>query len=82
MANKEVFLESLRSQYRSDIEMIIKECQHFGRTWLDIEALNSKLGQLHDFASMAGLSEDEWLELIYELSPEVYENLDFGVIAA
>ncbi len=82
MASKEMFLENLRSQYRNDIEMIIKECQHFGRTYLDVEALNLKLKDLHGFASMNGLSENEWLDLIYELSPEIYDSLDFGVIAA
>lgn len=82
MASKEMYIESLRSQYRDDIEMIITECQHFGKTYLDVERLNVKLKSLHGFATIDGLSEDEWLELIYELSPEIYDSLDFGIIAA
>ncbi|MEX0798491.1 MAG: hypothetical protein WEB87_06250 [Bacteriovoracaceae bacterium] len=81
MASKETFLDDLRSEYRDDVEMIIVECQSLGKAYLDVEKLNKKLRVLKgDFAG--GLSEEDWLELIYELAPEVYDSLDFGIIAA
>lgn len=82
MASKETFLENLRSQYKDDIEMIITECQHHGKTYVDVDKLNLKLKSLHGFAFIDGLSEEDWLEIIYEVSPEIYDCLDFGIIAA
>lgn len=82
MASKETFLENLRSQYKDDIEMIITECQHHGKTYVDVDKLNLKLKSLHGFAFIDGLTEEDWLEIIYEVSPEIYDCLDFGIIAA
>lgn len=82
MLDKEVFYESLINQYREDVKMIINECQSFGKSYLDVEALNHKLANLHEFALNEGLNEDDWLDLVYEIAPEIYNRLDIGNIAA
>jgi hypothetical protein len=82
MQNKEAFYESLVEHYRDDVKMVINECQTMGKSYLDIDALNEKLLKLHDFAMNEGLNEDDWLDLVYEVAPEVYNKLDFGNIAA
>lgn len=82
MLDKEVFYESLINQYREDVKMIINECQSFGKSYLDVDALNERLASLHEFALNEGLSEDDWLDLVYEISPEIYVRLDIGNIAA
>lgn len=82
MLNTEIFKESLRGQFKDDIKMIIHECHSGYNTFLDISKLNKKLGALHTFAVSGGLSEDDWLDLVFELCPDVYDELDFGPIAA
>lgn len=82
MSNREAFYESLVDQYRDDVRMIISECQSLGKSYLDVDALNKKLLTLHDFAMYEGLTEDDWLDLVYEVAPEIYSKLDFGNIAA
>ena len=83
MLDKEVFLESLKGKLRDDIQMIIYECQHRGhKKFLDIPSLNSKLNSLQSFAIHDGLNEEEWVEIVFEVCPEIYDRLDFGPIAA
>ena len=82
MLDKEVFIDSLKGKLRDDIQMIIHECQHHCNTHLDVTALNKKLVSLQNFAFNDGLTEDDWLEIVFELCPEIYDQLDFGPIAA
>lgn len=82
MSNREAFYETLVDQYRDDVRNIINECLSLGKSYLDVDALNAKLMTLHDFAVYEGLSEDDWLDLVYEVAPEIYNKLDFGNIAA
>lgn len=83
MMNSEIFKESLRGQFKDDIKMIILECHSAHNTFLDVELLNKKLEALHSFATTDGLlDENDWLDLVFELCPEVYDDLDFGPIAA
>lgn len=77
MLDKETFLEALKGQYRDDIQMLITECQHDGKTFLDVEMLNENLSKIHHYALNSGLTEDDWLGLIYELTPEIYNKIDF-----
>ena len=83
MLDKEVFIDSLKGKLRDDIQMLIYECQHKGeKKFLDVSTLNTKLISLQSFAMSDGLTEDDWLELVFELCPEIYNQLDFGPIAA
>ena len=82
MLDKEIFMESLKEQYKDDVKMIIHECQFAGKTYLDVEGLNSKLKKLHNFALNEGLSDDDWYEIIYQLAPEIYEEITFMPMAA
>lgn len=82
MLNTETFKESLRGQFKDDIQMIIQECHSGYNTYLDVPKLNKKLGALHSFAVNGGLDENDWLDLVFELCPEIYDELDFGPIAA
>ncbi len=80
--NSENFKESLRGQFKDDIQMIIHECHSAHNTFLDVDLLNKKLSALHSFALSDGLDEIDWLDLVFELCPDVYDDLDFGPIAA
>lgn len=82
MLNTETFKDSLRAQFKDDIEMIIRECHQEHNTFLDVGLLNRKLGALHSFALKGGLREDDWLDLVFDLCPEIYNELDFGPLAA
>lgn len=82
MLDRETYLENLRSQFRDDIKMIIQECQEEWKTYLDVDKLNSRLSALHSSSLVHGLSEDDWMDLMFEITPEIYDQLDFGVIAA
>ena len=82
MLNSETFKESLRAQFKDDIEMIIRECHQEFNTFLDVDLLNKKLSNLHSFALKGGLKEHDWLDLVFELCPEIYNELDFGPLAA
>lgn len=83
MLDKEVFLESLKGKLRDDIQMIIYECQHRGqKQFLDISSLNTKLMSLKSYVLNDGLNEEDWLEVVFEICPEIYDRLDFGPIAA
>jgi hypothetical protein len=83
MLDKEVFIDSLKGKLRDDIQMLIYECQHRGeKKYLDVASLNAKLLSLKSFSMNDGLSEDDWLEIVFEICPEIYDQLDFGPIAA
>jgi len=82
MLDKTVFMDSLKEQFRDDIKMIIIECQQDWMSYLDIKTLNHKLTDLKAFAHVDGLSEDDWLDLIYETCPQIYNQIDFGPVAA
>lgn len=71
MLDKELFIESLKSQFKDDIQMIVTECQYIYKGYLDIDRLNLRLGELHKFAIAGGLTEDDWLNVLYAVCPEV-----------
>ena len=82
MLDRDQFIDSLKGKLRDDVQMIINECQHEYKTSIDVIALNNKLKTLQPFAFSEGLNETDWLEVIFDLCPEVYDQLDFGPIAA
>lgn len=78
--SKDSFFDQLCTKYRDDLEMIIDESQ-IQSSHLDIVALNAKLKTI-PCSHVYELSEEDWLDLIYEVKPDLYDNLDFGVLAA
>ena len=78
--SKDVFFEQLCTKFRDDLEMIIDE-SHISTAQLDIVSLNSKLKSIPS-GHVYELSEEDWLDLIYEVKPDLYDSLDFGILAA
>jgi hypothetical protein len=78
--SKETFFDQLTTKYRDDLEMILQETEFYS-SHLDIISLNNKLKTL-PCSQVYDLSEDDWLDLIYEVDPDLYNSLDFGIIAA
>lgn len=74
MLDKELFIESLKGQFKDDVKMIVNECHHFAKTYLDIETLNLKLNDLHKFAINDGLTERDWIEVLNSVYPEALEQ--------
>jgi hypothetical protein len=82
MLDKEIFIDSLEGKLRDDVQTIIYECHEQPMKHLDVAMLNGKLHMLQDFTLDSVLTDEDWLEIVFELCPEIYDNLDFGPIAA
>lgn len=82
MMDQELFLDTLREEYQKEITDIIYECQFEGKNYLDAAGLNKALKGLRvtNFQSVE-LTEDHWYELIYELAPDIYDELSYGLAA-
>ena len=78
--SKETFFDQLTTKYRDDLEMILQESEIYS-AHLDIIKLNAKLKTL-PCSLVYDLSEEDWLDLIFEVDPDLYNSLDFGIIAA
>lgn len=75
MFEKEILLITLKEKYSEEVIQIINDCQLSGKNYLDIEALNLKLKSLAFMNISESLCEDDWLELLYELLPDLYDEL-------
>ncbi len=75
MIEKVLLLDRLREDYADEIIKIINFCQFEGKDYLDIYSLNSKLRALSVLSVQTDLSEEDWFELIYELTPDTYDQL-------
>ncbi len=83
MLEKEIFVDTLREEYPEEITEIIYNCQFEGKNYLDIDGLNSRIKTLRIVNFMnETLSEDDWFELLYELAPDIYDDLSYGQLAA
>lgn len=82
MFEKEILVDALRSEYSEEVIKIIQSCQFYGKSYLDVDGLNFELRgkQLLNFNN--NLSEDDWYELLYELTPDIYDELAFRGQAA
>jgi len=78
--SKETFFDQLTTKYREDLELLLAESE-IRTSHLDLIKLNSRLKTL-PCSHVYELSEDDWLDLIYEVDPDLYNSLDFGIIAA
>ncbi|MEE2671956.1 MAG: hypothetical protein VYA54_09605 [Bdellovibrionota bacterium] len=76
------FLEILVDEYSEQIiDIILSNYGHSGRS-LNFSRLNQRLQSLRIDHASSTLSEDEWYELIYELTPDVYDEIYYGRKAA
>lgn len=78
--SKETFFDQLTTKYREDLELLLAESE-IRTSHLDLLKLNTRLKTL-PCSHVYELSEDDWLDLIYEVDPDLYNSLDFGIIAA
>jgi len=78
MMDKEILLDSLKNKYSAEVTEIIYHCHIDTKVFLDIDALNSSLQSLMLISFRQGLSENDWYELVYELAPDVYDELSYG----
>ena len=82
MLEKEILLDTLRDEYPEEVTEAIYNCQFNRKSYLDVDLLNSRLRSMRLLKFNDSLSEDDWYELIYELAPDVYDELSFGRLAA
>lgn len=76
--DKEILLDSLKNEYSEEVTQIIYHCQNDQKVYLDVDALNSSLKSLMLISFRQGLSESDWYELVYELAPDIYDELNYG----
>ncbi len=81
MIDQEILLDTLREEYPEEVTEIIYSCQFAGKHYLDTRGLNNRLKSLKIFHFNATLSENDWYELVYELTPEIYDDLSYGQAA-
>mgnify|MGYP003685588007 CR=1 FL=1 len=82
MLDKEILIDVIRDEYQKEVTDIINSCQFGGKNYLDIDGLNSRLSALRINSLALSLSEDDWFELLYELTPDIYDELSYGKLAA
>ena len=82
MMDKEILLDSLKREYSEEVTEIIYHCHLDSKVYLDVDALNTGLNSLMLVSFRQGLSENDWYELVYELAPDIYDELSYGSIAA
>lgn len=78
--SKDTFFDQLCTKFRDDLEMIIDESDIHSVN-LDVLSLNAKLKTL-PCGHVYELSVEDWLDLIFEIKPDLYDSLDFGILAA
>lgn len=80
---KDKLMEILIEEYSDQVKDYIVACYSHSKGPLDVQSLNSKIDNLRiQGAPTSSLSEDEWYEIIYELAPDVYNDLYYGSYAA
>ncbi len=82
MFEKEILIDTLREEYSEEVTKAIYSCQFQGKSYLDVEGLNSRLKSMRILKFNDTLSEDDWYELLYELAPDIYDELSYGSLAA
>ena len=78
MMDKEILLDSLKNTYAKEVTEIIYNCHIDSNVFLDVDALNSSLKSLTLVSFRQGLSETDWYELVYELAPDIYDDISYG----
>lgn len=78
MMDKEILLDSLKSDYAEEITEIIYNCHIDSNVYLDVVALNASLNSLMLVSLRNSLSEADWYELVYELAPDIYDDISYG----
>ncbi len=74
--SKEDFLEKVRQHFREDIALIIR--QNFKRNSGKIEFKSLESGLIlitSKWKIDKNLTMDDWLDLIYDVTPEIYEKM-------
>lgn len=82
MLDREILLDVIRNEYQEEVIDIIVNCQFRGKSYLDLEELNARLSRLKINNFKISLNEDDWYELLYEFTPEIYDELSYGKLVA
>ena len=80
--NPSIFLGNIRSQFLSDIRVILQSAKIEGTEEYNIDQLSNQLGSLQIFALVNGITDQEWKAMVKDLSPQVYSQLYFGRLSA
>lgn len=68
-------VDILLDKHRSDLKRIIQTCHIGTKGYLDSDSLNSALYQLRLCTEGEILCDDDWYDLLYEVTPEIYEQI-------
>lgn len=79
MLDKEEFVVSLLDEYHDELRKIFNDCHLNEMTRLDVSALNKKLRMINELACDYLLTKNDWIEIAFEICPEVYEKLHFNI---
>lgn len=82
MLENEILLDTLRDEYPEEVTEVIYNCQFMGKNYLDVDGLNARLRALRILTFNERLTEDDWYELVYELAPDIYDELSYGKLSA
>lgn len=81
--DKDTLLDTLRDDFSEDVKLIIRECYRSTKNLeINIEDLNDRLQDLSDVDFKERPSRDDWMDLIYDLTPDIYQRLNYGHMAA
>ncbi len=76
--NRESFLDTLRQQYSDEIRGAFLECAHERGEQVDFQKLDEMLTKLMQNASVDGLPEQEFVELVQSTIPYAWEQLELS----
>lgn len=74
---KEQFIETLKAQYKEEIEEILLESEHSYRLTIDYELLNQKMEELIRSALTDGLEEKIVWDLIHARIPSYVNYMNY-----
>jgi hypothetical protein len=77
MFEKEILVDTLRSDYSEEVIKVIRSCQFYGKSYLDVDGLNFELRGIDLLSFNSNLTEEDWYELLYELTPDIYDELAY-----
>ncbi len=83
IVEKDIVLENLRDEYKNDVVLLIRQNfkRHHGS--IDFKSLNDSFILI--CTKTIGrhlLSDDDWLDLIYDVTPDIYESLFYRKLAS
>lgn len=82
MSAKDSFISNLISEHAEMLSELLHHSHGDGFTQINVEKLNKSLNAFYNFDKYDELSEEDWLDVMFEVTPELYEKLQYGITAA